>query len=118
MGFSGIIFTFLPQEIITFSGYTLDNLNVLFLQVLGALYFAFAILNWMARTNLIGGIYSKPVSVANFTHFFIVAITLIKYVFTQQVMIGLWIAVIIYSVFAIAFALVAFGNPIKKQIPF
>ena len=56
MGFSGIIFTFLPQEIITFSGYTLDNLNVLFLQVLGALYFAFAILNWMARTNLIGGI--------------------------------------------------------------
>jgi len=116
MGIAGILFTFLPQEILSLSGNSADYLNVLLLQVLGALYLAFAILNWMAKANIIGGIYSKPVALGNFTHFFIVAITLIKHVFIQQSVIMLWITALIYSVYAIAFAIVAFGNPIKKKV--
>jgi hypothetical protein len=114
MGTIAIIFTFLPQEVIIFTGHSVVYLNVLLIQILGALYFAFAALNWMAKANLIGGIYSKPVAIANFTHFFIGGITLLKNALTQEEATGLWIAAIIYSLFAILFAKVTFGNPLKK----
>jgi len=114
MGMTAIILTFLPQEMIILSGHSVDYFNVLLIQILGALYFAFAALNWMAKANLIGGIYSKPVAIGNFAHFFIGAITLLKNAFTQEVLIGLWIAAIVYSLFAVLFAKVAFGYPIKK----
>mgnify|MGYP005841113977 CR=1 FL=1 len=115
MGIAGIFFTFLPEEIISYAGFTITELNTLSLQILGALYLAFAVLNWMARANLIGGIYSKPVAMGNFAHFFIAGITLIKGALANQYVLSLWISGIIYSVFAIMFATVAFGNPLKND---
>jgi len=115
MGIAGICFTFLPDEIINYAGHTSTGLNSLILQILGALYLAFAILNWMAKANLMGGIYSKPVALGNFAHFFIAGITIIKSAFANETMIALWIGAIIYSIFAITFGLVAFGNPLKKE---
>lgn len=115
MGFAGICFTFLPDEIINYAGYNSAGLNSLFLQILGALYLAFAILNWMAKANLIGGIYSKPVALGNFVHFFIAGITIIKSAIANEAMVALWIGAIVYSIFAISFAIVAFGNPLKEE---
>lgn len=115
MGIAGICFSFLPDEIINYAGYTSTGLNSLFLQILGALYLAFATLNWMAKANLIGGIYSKPVALGNFAHFFIAGISIIKSAFANEAMIALWIGAIIYSIFAIIFGIVAFGNPLKKE---
>lgn len=115
MGLIGIIFLFLPEE---FQGYfDLDPsfLNTLFLQIFGGLYLGFALMNWMARENLIGGIYSKPVAMGNFTHFFIGGITLIKVAFSSPEMPLLWIIATIYGTFGTLFALVAFGNPFSKK---
>lgn len=115
MGIAGICFTFLPDEIINYAGYTSTGLNSLSLQILGALYLAFAILNWMAKSNLIGGVYSKPVALGNFAHFFIAGITIIRSAFANETVVALWIGAIIYSIFAVTFGMVAFGNPIKKE---
>ena len=38
-------------------------------QLAGVLYLGFAALNWMARGNIIGGIYSRPVTIGNVLHF-------------------------------------------------
>jgi hypothetical protein len=46
---------------------------------MSALYFALSLMNWLARSNAIGGIYSRPVSIGNFVHFFVGTITLAKY---------------------------------------
>ena len=35
---------------------------ILFLQILGAIYLGFGILNWTAKGTLIGGIYNKPIA--------------------------------------------------------
>lgn len=115
MGFVGALFTFMSEEIIVYAGSASTDLNILFLQLLGALYLAFAILNWMAKANLIGGIYSKPVAMGNFAHFFIAGITIVKSAFVNQAVMELWVGAIIYSIFAIMFAIVAFGNPLKKE---
>ncbi len=114
MGVVGVAFTFLPEEIAHYAGLTATNFSSLFFQILGALYFAFALLNWMAKANLIGGIYSKPVAMGNFAHFFIAGIAITKSAFAHQTVIALWIGAIIYVIFAILFAIVAFGNPIKE----
>lgn len=114
MGLAGIILIFLPEEIANYAGFASTNFNLLLLQVLGALYFAFALLNWMAKANLIGGIYSKPVAIGNFAHFFIAGLTIVKSAFVSQHVIALWIGAIIYCIFAILFAIVVFGNPLKE----
>lgn len=115
MGIAGIILTFLPDEIANYAGLASTDLSPLLLQVLGALYFAFALLNWMAKANLIGGIYSKPVAMGNFAHFFIAGLAIIKSAFANQTVIALWTGGIIYCICAIMFAIVAFGNPLKAE---
>ena len=115
MGITGIILIFLPDEIADYAGLTSTNLPPLLLQVLGALYFSFALLNWMAKANLIGGIYSKPVAMGNFAHFFIAGLSIMKSAIANQNIIELWAVGIIYCIFAILFAVVGFGNPLKAD---
>jgi len=31
------------------------------MQIIGSFYFAFAILNWMSKGSIIGGIYNRPI---------------------------------------------------------
>lgn len=116
MGIAGLCLTFLPAELINYAGLVTGEMSILLLQITGALFVAFASLNWMARGNLIGGIYSRPVAMGNFAHFFIGGITLLKSAITNEFMILLWTAAIIYTLFAVLFALVAFGNPLSTKV--
>jgi hypothetical protein len=114
LGVTGILLTFMPQEIANFLHLT-DSTAIQF-QILGALYFGFAMLNWTAKTNLIGGIYSRPVCIGNFTHFLIGALALIKLVLHNNFKNSTLICAIIYLIFAILFGYIFFTNPssIKK----
>jgi hypothetical protein len=114
LGITGILLSFFPTEIAVYFG-LIENASII-LQILGAPYFGFAILNWTAKANLIGGIYSRPVAIGNFSHFLIGALALLKLVFN----IGLnylLAAAIIYSIFAILFGYVLFTNPVAKNQP-
>lgn len=111
----GICATFFPQEILARAGCACGGAGVVVIQITGALYLGFAMLNWMARSNLIGGIYSRPVAVGNLLHFAVVAITLLKVVIggslrTSEVIVGC----VIYSLFAVCFGLVVFTHPIRE----
>ena len=113
MGSAGLILLFLPDEVSIYIGLTLSNSFLL--QIPGALYFGFAMLNWMARSKLIGGIYSKPVCIGNFTHFMIGGIALIKLSIKNTGLTYIFIASIIYTVFAILFGYVFFTSPVMKH---
>ncbi|MBK8302789.1 MAG: hypothetical protein IPK98_05060 [Chloracidobacterium sp.] len=78
MAVSGLALTFFPADLLKYTGTDPNGLLLLILQILGGLYFAFAMLNWTAKSNLIGGIYSRPVAIANFTHFLIGGLALLK----------------------------------------
>jgi hypothetical protein len=115
MGVAGIILSFLPHEILTYLNSSAGGiLDGLILQLLGALYFAFAMVNWTARSNLIGGIYARPVAVGNLTHFAIGALALIKGYSSSQEALILSLA-LIYSLFAVLFAIVIFTHPVKDK---
>ncbi len=73
-----VLLMFLPDELIELFDYTNGFILPLTLQIIGACYLGMAMLNWMTKQQLLGGIYGKPVTVLNFTHFSVSAITLIK----------------------------------------
>jgi hypothetical protein len=109
--FAGLALTFMPEEI----GYLISGemaSDLLLLQIMGSLYFAFAMLNWMARGNLIGGIYSRPVAVANLTHFFIGGMALLKST-GQHNSAVIWVIGLIYLTLAILFGIVVYTHPVK-----
>lgn len=83
---------------------------------MGALYLGFAMMNWMARSSIFGGIYNRPIVIGNFMHFGVGALALVKAIRNiethQEIIIAL---LIIYSIFAVSFAYVFKKNPSKNS---
>jgi hypothetical protein len=111
----GLIFSFLPQEISRYIGSTAStHLDVIIFQILSAMYLAFAMVNWTAKANLIGGIYSRPIAIGNLVHFAIGALALIKADAWRHDRMILAFAVL-YILFAIGFGIVFFTHPVKTE---
>ena len=64
----GISLIFLPNEILDYLELSVSETLQLLMQIIGSLYFALAILNWMSKGSIIGGIYNRPIAMANLTH--------------------------------------------------
>ncbi|HEY8026739.1 MAG TPA: hypothetical protein VIF60_19525 [Burkholderiaceae bacterium] len=107
----GLLASFLPQEILGYYHASAQGLAVVLIQAIGALYLGFAILNWMARASLIGGIYGKPVALGNFLHFAVLAVVLLKLLAAGSAVPEITAAAAIYAVFAVWFGLVVFTAP-------
>ncbi|MBC7417374.1 MAG: hypothetical protein H7325_04375 [Pedobacter sp.] len=113
MGILGLACTFLPKEMLDYVNLTATTLPALFIQITGALYLGFALMNWTAKTVLIGKIYAKPLSLGNFLHFTMAAITFTKAAFHDPNSTYIIIAAVAYSIFAVLFGIVLFTNPAK-----
>ena len=112
----GISASFIPHEILTFIGLPTNQPLPLLIQVIGAMYFAFAMLNWMSKGSIIGGIYNRPIAIANWTHFVIAGLALIKGILSNpSLSYIIWSIAIIYSTFAILFGIVAFSHPVSEN---
>jgi hypothetical protein len=116
MAICGVSLQFFPHEILSYFGAAATGVTPLFFQLAGALYLGFAMTNWMAKSVLIGGIYARPLAVGNFAHFMVGALALLKYAFSApQSSLPVWIAAVIYSLFAVLFGYVFFTHPLKTN---
>ncbi|MEO6883486.1 MAG: hypothetical protein ABI199_05630 [Bacteroidia bacterium] len=111
MGLLGLAASFFPKEILESAGQTPTELLTLLLQITGALYLGFALINWMAKKILIGGIYSKPLCMGNFLHFMVAALALVKATMDNPTSKYILIATVAYSTFAVLFGFILFTNP-------
>ena len=116
LGVLGAAATFLPQEILARAGAPSVGFSVEIVQIAGALYLGFAMLNWMAQGNVVGGIYSRPVSIGNLVHFTIAALALLKSVLAGQRAGEVIVGAVAYTVFAVSFAVIAFGSPPRARV--
>lgn len=112
LGSAGILLIFIPDEISHFLNWT-ESTPIL-LQISGALYVGFAMLNWTAKANLIGGIYSRPVAIGNFIHFLIGGLALIKLVLHNANWTYIGVCAI-YLIFALLFGWIFFTDPISAN---
>lgn len=107
----GLAGSFLPQELLAAVGIAPTGLLPVLVQLLGAALFAFALANWTARGSLFGGIYNRPLAMANLAHFTIGAPALVKAALRTTSGGVLWPLALAYAVFAAGFALVFFRSP-------
>lgn len=107
---AGLLGAFLPQEILWHFEVTRNAAALLLTRLVAAAYLAFALLNWTARGILIGGIYARPVALANFLHFVMLATTLLGVVERGSGLLT-WLAFLPAAGFAFWFGYVLFRPP-------
>lgn len=113
MGITGTLLIFMPQEVSRFLNLA-ESAPILF-QILGSLYFGFGMLNWTAKANVIGGIYSRPVAIGNFTHFLTGGLAFIKSAMHTTSTRSIWICAIVYLKFTLFFGWIFCVNPISAN---
>jgi hypothetical protein len=109
LGLAGLAASFAPAELLTAWGAPATEQTALLVQLLGALYFSFALLNWTARGAIIGGIYARPVSIGNFLHFTMGALAIAKHDLSQHGLPAV-MALVVYATFAVLFGALVFGR--------
>jgi hypothetical protein len=67
--------------------------------------------NWMAKDSIIGGIYARPLSLGNFTHFLIGGLALVKFQAQRPIEPWLLSACLLYFLFAVGFARLLMVTP-------
>lgn len=116
MGTAGILLTFIPDIVANSLDLAMNNTVIFLFQILGSLYFAFGMLNWMTKTSLIGGIYNRPIAVANFAHFLIAGLALAKGIMANpDLPLTLWVVGIVYIVYAVSFGIIMFRHPLPEN---
>ncbi len=102
---------FAPEELLRYAGASPSTLDTALLQVIGSAIFGFAMLNWMNRYGVIGGIYGRPVVIANFTHAVTAALLLSHIAFRETFSAPLTSVLAVYGVLALAFGAKLFVAP-------
>ena len=128
LGLAGVACLFLPDEVLKL--YSIDSSTSsvqtqsqtagaqILIQILGGCFLALASLDWFSKRAMLGGIYGRPVVGTNYAHFVIGSLVMAK------VLIGadegvcrpqVWITLVVYVLFAIAFSFMMFGKPKLPQ---
>ncbi|MBL0126631.1 MAG: hypothetical protein IPP83_04055 [Flavobacteriales bacterium] len=114
LGALGLALTFAPDEVFTAISGSYGSPTVV-LQLCGALYCGFALLNWTSKGAVIGGIYGRPLVIGNLTHFTIGALALTKAPGGHSVDVARWVLVAMYALFAGLFAYAMFTHPAETR---
>ena len=84
-------------------------------QLLAAAWLALAALDWLGQGALLGGIYGRPVVVANAALYFITAVVLLKVVARGRAHAALWLLVVLAVIFAGVYGWLLFRGPFERD---
>lgn len=114
-GIMGLLTSFLPQEVLKINDLPTSPLNVLFLQILSAFYIGLAMINYMSKDAVIGGIYNRPILMGNIAYHSIASITLVKYALNQGMFSKTLITLtVVYCIISLGFLKLFFAGPGKS----
>ena len=109
---SSIALLFAAEELLRLALGTASELDVALLQLIGAGLFGFAMLNWLSRFSLLGGIYGRPLLVANLAHTATAALML-GHLIERPVSPWLAAAALAYAALGVAFGAKLFLRPMR-----
>jgi hypothetical protein len=110
LGLAGVFALFAPDVLLVRAGVSISGQLPVLVQLMGGLYFSLALMNWTAKDSAIGGVYARPVSIANFTHFFSGALVLARYHLSDNLDPFLLSVLVVYTIFAILFYWLVFRH--------
>jgi hypothetical protein len=108
---------FAPDELLAFAGAAPLALDAALLQVVGSAVFGFSMLNWMSRYTRIGGIYGRPLVIANLTHAASAALLLGKTASRGGFPVAVTVPLGIYALLAVGFGIAMFSGPPLLSTP-
>lgn len=85
-------------------------------QLVAAAWLAVAALDWLSQRALLGGIYGRPVVLANTVLYFSSATVLVKLVMRRDTPAALWIVVVPAVLFAGVYAWLLLRGPLERDI--
>ena len=100
---------FAPDEILAAMRTGAGRLDAVLLQLVAAALFGFAMLDWMQRFTRTGGIYGRPIVLANLAHSLTAALSLAHGLRAGGLPAPLLGALVAYALLAIAFGWTFFG---------
>jgi energy-converting hydrogenase Eha subunit C len=110
----GVVLNFMPQELANKIGFIGLPEGSLLLQIMAGFFLGFGILNWMLKDSAVGGVYGKPLGLANLLQFGIGAFALGRaYGDGVSPQWTLWLF-LVYLVLALAFAWLVFLHDPNK----
>ena len=115
MAAGGLILQFAPHEVLTRAGYPASGLAPVLMQVLGALYLGFALLNWLSKGVRMGGIYARPLAMGNLLHFFAGAGALLRHAAHPPTGAWAWAVAAVYALLAVLFGAVLLVSPLPER---
>lgn len=109
----GILASFAPEILLSYLKIEFTLTTTLIAQAFGAFNVAMGILNWMSKSSIFGGIYNRPIAMANLAYFFMTGLAIIKGLLNvPHAPFFIWGIGLVYLAFAIAFWFILFKNPI------
>lgn len=114
MALMGFGTTFMADDLLRHVRQPAAPILMLFVQTIGALYLAFAMLDWMLRGVAAGGIYARPLVIANLVHFLMVALVLLRWSLSGAPP-GIAVLTALFSLFALGFGMLMFRDPVGRS---
>ena len=106
---------FAGDELLTAFGAAGTPLERALVQLVGAGLFGFAMLNWMSRFATIGGIYGRPLVVANLAHTVTAALAILQIIRRGGATTSAIAGLACYAVFAVGFGVTLFVDPTTRS---
>lgn len=110
----GTTFIFAGDDLLRGAGASSTAVEIALVQLLGAALFGFGMLNWMNRFAQVGGIYGRPLVVANFANAFTSALMLMHVAREAPMTVPLAAGVVAYALLALGFGARLFGSPEQR----
>lgn len=85
-------------------------------QLLGAAWLAVAALNWLSRAALLGGIYGRPVVMANAMLWFVAAMVLLRMLTRGGAPAAVWLLAVPAALFAAIYTWLLFRGPLASDL--
>ncbi|MGH8636894.1 MAG: hypothetical protein ACREUZ_07145 [Burkholderiales bacterium] len=111
---AGMAFIFAGEELLRGTGASGTPVEIALVQLLGAAVFGLGMLNWMNRFAQVGGIYGRPVVVANFANAFTSALMLVHVAREVPMNVPLAAGLATYALLALGFGARLFGSPVQR----
>jgi hypothetical protein len=114
LGAAGLALLFAPAGLLALYGVVLPPPELALAQLLGAALLGNAVLNWLARQAVLGGIYGRPLAVGNLTHCLLGGLVLLRAAIGGANRPAVWATAALYLGCSIGFAWVMFARSLPR----
>jgi len=117
LGASGLVASFAPDAVVSGLGGVRAPLLEALVQVLGAAHLGLAMLSWMSRHNVIGGIFGRPLVICHLTHALSGGLALGRALANASLPVPpwAWCVVAVYAALAVGFGALMIRHPARPH---